>query len=114
VPFAVGILERLVPYGYGKAADLQNRSALHDPLALWELAGKKKGLDQLAIAADGHPGKGLIPGAFRDLRFRVEPASEQFELGGRDFTLLDVVEKMLEQSGRNMVPSYLRHGLPRH
>ena len=85
---------------------------LHNPPALWNLAGKKKGFDPLAIAADGHPGKGLIPCAFRDVRFRIEPASEPFELGGRDLTLLNAVEQMLEQRGRKMVPAYFGHDSP--
>jgi len=37
-----------------------------------------------------------------DLRLRVQPASEQIELGGRDFTLLNTGEQVLEECGRKM------------
>jgi len=65
-------------------------------LALGRLAGQEERLDQLAFAADGHPGEPFVPGSLRDLRLAVEPGGEQLELLGVYATLVDAVQKVLE------------------
>ena len=67
-----------------------------DTLALGRLAGQEERLDQLAFAADGHPGEPLVPRSLRNLRLAVEPSGEQLELLGAYVTLVDALQKVLE------------------
>ena len=87
---------RLLDNGAEGSAGLPS---LWNPLTLRRLSRQQKRLDQLALAAHGHPGKALVPLTVGHVGLCVEPRREQFELRCRDLPTLDAFEQMLTLLG---------------
>lgn len=84
---------------------------LSDGRSLRLLSRQQECLDQIALAAHGHPGEALEPGASRDFGFPVEPFSEQFELTRLDAPFLDSIEEMREECRRDVLAADPWHKL---
>src|SRR5271157_162725 len=73
------------------------------------LPGQEKSPEPLALAANDHAWKPLVPPALRHLRLGVQPAREQSELFRRNLAVLDPVEQMPKKGGRYVLTSDLGH-----
>ena len=87
----------------------RKRVCLRDFLAGWSLAGQKKGLDQLAFAADDQFRKPFEPLPVWDFGLRVHPPQHKPELLGRNTALLNTVQQVIVQRRRQIMAANLRH-----
>ena len=73
------------------------------------LTRNQKGLDQLAFAADRHAGESSIPEAIGYFGFAIEPLRQLLQLGRRNLSVWNPVQKMLKERGRDAVSADLWH-----
>jgi len=83
---------------------------LADPLALRALAGQKESLYEFAFSAHCHARESFEPLALGNFRLCVEPPGEQLKPRSGNSALLDAIEQVTEEAGREMVTPNSRHG----
>ncbi len=62
------------------------------------LIGAQEGFGQLAFPTRGQPGESFEPPSLRNLRFGLQPFEKHFQWFGGDFTLVNAVNQVAEQS----------------
>jgi hypothetical protein len=74
------------------------------------LAAQKEHFDEFSFTANRHSRETFEPFALGAFRFGVEPPGRQLKPGSRILALLDAVEQVTEERGREMVTPDSRHG----
>lgn len=73
------------------------------------LARTEKSLNEISFTTNNHAAKSFEPSAVWNLRLGVEPVRKFAELCRWDVSFSDTVEKVIEQSRRQVSPADLRH-----